>query len=49
LDDLVLAGAPCRLSDAFVGQRLPWSIPGAILIAGLSGVPHATGPPKTFP
>lgn len=49
LDDLVLTGAPCRFSDAFVRQRLPWSIPGAVLIAGLSGVPHATGPPKTFP
>ena len=49
LDDLVLAGARCRLSEDFVGQRLHRSIPGAVLIAGLSGVPHATGPPTTVP
>ncbi len=44
--DPALIGSPCRPSDDLARQRLNLSVPGAILIAGLSGVPHATGPPK---
>jgi hypothetical protein len=46
LDDLVITGSTGRLSDDLARRRLNLSIPGAVLIAGLSGVPHATGPPK---
>jgi len=45
LDDLVLAGPARHRRDGLAGQRLRLNVPGAVLIAGLSGVPHATGPP----